>query len=629
MTLRLIASVAGIALAVASAACRGSAGRPAARPNILLVTIDTLRADHLGSYGYAAAETPALDALARRGVRFSRAMTVTPLTLPAHASLLTGTFPGAHGIRDNGGAALAEDQTTLAEALRGRGYRTGGFIAAFVLDHRWGLNQGFDRYSDPFDLANYTPDVGLDAVQRRGGEVVDEALAWMNEETTRPFFAWVHLYEPHAPYDAPERIRARFPSTVIGAYDAEVAAADEQVGRLVNALSRGGRLDRTIVAVLGDHGEALGEHQEQEHGFFLYDATVRIPLILAGPGMAAREVLEQVRIVDVMPTLLELAGADVPASVQGQSLAHLARGNGQSLVALSETWYPREHFGWSELAAIHDGRYTLIAAPRRELYDTRTDPGELHNLADTEPGRADALERALRDLVGKTSARKPAAPGRPVDAQTAERLRALGYVSGRVTRSSGDGQVLADPKDKIGVYNLLKRAGDASVQGRLDEAIVTVRKAIGSDPAIVEAYTLLGGFLRKAKRDAEAVEAFQRALTLDPHSAKSAWHLGEIWMARREYAKAVGVLEPAVADAVDRPVFLTKLAECYLYLAKARLDGGDLAAAEAAARKGLSLQPDARIAPLGHYVLADVYNRLGRLQDSAREAATGRRLERR
>jgi arylsulfatase A-like enzyme/Tfp pilus assembly protein PilF len=711
-----------LALVLEALGCRVSNRARVANPNILLITIDTLRADHVGSYGYSAAETQALDGLAKRGLRFDRAVTVTPLTLPAHASLMTGTYPGYHGIRDNGGAALGEGQTTLADVFRARGYRTGGFVAAFVLDHRWGINQGFDRYSDRVRLSNDLQNAGTDSAQRAGSEVVDEATTWLAEDTSRPFFAWVHLYEPHTPYDAPEPVRARFPATTAGAYDAEIATADEQVGRLVDRLSRDGRLDRTIVVALGDHGESLGEHQEREHGFFIYDATVRIPLIVAGPGIPSRAIADQVRIVDVMPTLLELAGIAIPPAVQGTSLVPVTSGSHVQLTALSETWYPRRHFGWSELTAIRDDRYTFIAAPGRELYDRHLDPGETHNLAATNPERANSLERALSELIRHTSSEAKPPSERRVDARTAERLRSLGYVGGSVTAKDGN-RPLADPKDKIAVYNLLKHAADSSAQGQLDQAIGTVRLALDRDPDMVEGYTMLGDFLRKAKREDDALSAFQRALTLDPHSTKSAWNVADIWTQRREFGKAEAALKPVIMEAADRPAFLTKLAECqieltrydeaaqnlrealqerpdqpvahydlalihearresaqamseyeaelkhnptmdrahfnlgklltasgrksdaarrfqaavdanpefsggYLYLAKARLDEGDLPRAEAAARKGLSLNPDRQIAPLGHYVLADVYNRLGRPQDSAREAAIGQRLER-
>jgi choline-sulfatase len=747
MRTRLLSGVAAVSLVVAGAAAYHVSGlRRGARPNVLLISIDTLRADHLGSYGYAAAQTPSLDALASRGLRFAQATTVAPLTLPAHASLMTGTFPGYHGVRDNGGFYLADDQVTLAESLRARGYRTGGFVAAFVLDGRWGIGQGFDRYFDDFDLSKYKVDAGLDAVQRPGHEVVDKAIEWLDQDARRPFFAWVHLYEPHAPYDPPDVMRVRFPPTMSGAYDAEIATADLQVGRLLAHLAADRRLDDTLVVVLGDHGESLGE----------YDATVRIPLIVAGPGVAARVISDQVRIVDVMPTILERLHVEIPPSVQGKSLLPLARGERLDLVALSETWYPRHHYGWSELTAIRDGRYQFIAAPRRELYDTQTDPGETHNLAESNPARADALDRALRGFVAQTSAqRAPAAP-RPVDPAVEERLRALGYVGASISPRALENRPRGDPKDKIALYNLLKEAGLDSIEGRLDDGISKVRRALAADPEIVEAHTMLGNMHAKAGRHDQAIAAYQKALELDPENlgtafnlalafkaagrlddagagfqrvlalnprdTKSEWQLADIWMQRGEFAKARATLEHALTGKVERPAFLTKLGECYielkqydeaerslrealqakadepmahydlalvheargdaakamaeyqaelsrnpntyrahfnlakllaaggrrpdaehhfeqavvanpefgsgyLYLAKARLDLGDLAGAEAAVRKGMALKPDAEIAPLGHYVLADIYSQRGQPKDAAREAAEGRRLE--
>ena len=331
-----------------------------ARPtpvSVLLVSVDTLRADRLGSYGYTAASTPVLDRLAARGLRFAQAATVAPLTLPAHASLLSGTFPAFHGVRDNGSFYVGDEITTLAEVFKTRGYRTGGFVGAFVLDHRWGIAQGFDRYFDEFDLSRYEMSVGLDAAQRPGSEVVDAALAWLSEQRDQPFLAWVHLYDPHSPYTPPEPYRSQFPATIQGAYDGEVAATDAQIGRLLEYLEGSGRLDHTIVVVVGDHGESLGEHGEQQHGFFVYDAAVHIPLIVAGPGVPVRTVSEQVRIVDVMPTILDLVSAELPAAVQGTSLMPLGRGERLELLGFSETWYPRYHYGWSELT--RGARWTL------------------------------------------------------------------------------------------------------------------------------------------------------------------------------------------------------------------------------------------------------------------------------
>jgi len=731
---------------------RASAGRP----SVLLVSIDTLRADHVGSYGYRAAATPVIDALAARGLRFEQAETVTPLTLPAHASLLSGTFPAFHGVRDNGSFYVGDEVTTLAEALKAHGYRTGGFVGAYVLDHRWGIAQGFDHYYDDFDLSRFEMAAGLDAAQRPGTEVVDHALAWLAGEGDQPFFAWVHLYDPHSPYVPPEPYRSRFPATLEGAYDGEIAATDAQVGRLVDFLTRSRRLENTVIVVVGDHGESLGEHGEQQHGFFVYDAAVRIPLIVAGPRVPTRAVADQVRIVDVMPTILELAGVGVPSAVQGVSLMPLGRGERQDLLGFSETWYPRYHYGWSELTAVRDGRYKFIAAPRRELYDTQTDPGELHDVAASNPRVADALERALADMTAKLAIAATPQKPRPVEPDVEERLRSLGYVAASVSRATLADRRRGDPKDKIGLYNLLKRAAQDSVTGQLEDGIAKVRDVLAADPEVIEAHTMLGNMNVKAHRLPDAIAAYRKALAIDPEHEGAAWSLalayqdaGKLDEARAgfervrqlnprdarplyqlaglsarhgDFAGAAATLEEGLKLQGDRSAFLVKLGEArlelkqldaaqaalleaiklkpaqsmahydlgliheqrgqwreamvayqaeigvspklyqphfnmakllsrdgraaeavthfraavdknpgfgtgFLYLAKALLDVDDLTAAEQAAKKGLGSKPDAGMVPLGHYVLADVYSRLGREAEAARQIAAGKRAE--
>jgi len=753
---RFLPPVAIAALLACLAALLPACGRgPSAPPNILVVTLDTLRADRVGAYGYTAAQTPTLDALAARGARFTSATTTTPLTLSAHTSLFTGTWPTTHGVRDNTGFYVDDSVTTLAEVLKGRGYRTGGFVGAFVLDARWGIAQGFDHYFDEFDLSE---DVGpgLDAIQRRGAEVVDQATSWLGQTSTQPFFAWVHLYDPHTPYDAPTEFASRFPATRDGAYDAEIAYTDSQVGRLLAALTASGRLENTVVVVLADHGEQLGEHHEQSHGFFVYDASVQVPLVIAGPGVARRVVSDQVRIVDVMPTILDLAGVAPQPGVQGTSLTPAMRGEKTSLLAFSESWYPRFHYGWSELQAVRDGRYKFILAPTRELYDVAADPGELKNLAATDSARADTMERALRALVAQTS--RDSAPKAPqaVDAATEQRLRALGYVGGGSAKNLEE-RPRRDPKDTIGLYNLLQLAGSDSEAGRYDEAVAKVREALAADPEIIEAHSRLGNIQTKAGRHADAIQAYQRALaldpehllstynlalayraagrldeaivgfertqSLDPRSGRAHFQLGDIYMQRGQPQQALEVLQRGLTLEVDRAPFLVKLgeahlelqqvdaaekalqeavalrpdvprgqynlalvqeqrgnvgaaraayeaevqanpknygaqfnlgkvllkdgrlpeaitrfraavearpefAEGYLYLAKALLDAGNFPEAARAASQGLAKSPDRSIAPLGHYVLADIYSRQGRENEAAREVARARALER-
>ena len=614
-------------------------GRAQAPPSVLLISIDTLRADRLGSYGYAAAATPILDRLAARGLRFEQAATVAPLTLPAHASLLSGTFPTFHGVRDNGSFYLGDELTTLAESLSARGYRTGGFVGAFVLDRRWGIAQGFDHYFDGFDLSRYDMAAGLDAAQRPGSEVVDQTLAWLAEgsaqDPERPFLAWMHLYDPHSPYTPPDPYRTRFPPTMQGAYDAEIAATDAQVGRLLDYLESVGRLDRTLVVVVADHGESLGEHGEQQHGFFVYDAAVRIPLIVAGPGVPARVVSDQVRIVDVMPTILDLVGVETPPAVQGVSLMPLARGEALDLLAFSETWYPRYHYGWSELSAVKDGRYKFIAAPRRELYDTASDPGETTDLAASNPRMADALERGLRDIVARTTTTAVPQQPRTVEPEVEERLRALGYVATTVTRAAMVAKPRADPKDTVGLYNLLKLAATDSVAGNFDDGIAKVRKVLTVDPEVTEAHSMLGNMQVKAGRLDEAIAAYRRALAVDPEHEGAAWslalayrqagkldearagfervfqlnprgakalyQLAELAMLRREFSLAADTLEKGLTLDADRAAFLVKLGE-------ARIELQQFDAAETALKGALQAKPDQALA---HYNLGLIYEARG------------------
>src|SRR5262245_43013180 len=619
--------------------------------NVLLISIDTLRADRVGSYGYAPAQTPAIDSVAARGARFTHAATVAPLTLPAHTSLLTGTFPTFHGVRDNGQFYVSDDQTTLAEVLKARGYRTGGFIGAFVLDRRWGIAQGFDTYFDDFDLSKYELAAGIDAAQRPGRDVVDRAIEWLRSKpvSAQPFFAWVHLYDPHAPYDAPEPIAARFPRTLAGAYDAEVASADLEVARLLNWLAEAGARDNTVVVIVGDHGESLGEHQEQQHGFFVYDATMRVPLIVAGPGVRARVVPDQVRIVDVMPTILELlriTPATASASIQGVSLLPAVRGQHLDLLALSESWYPRYHYGWSELTAVSDGRYTFIAAPRRELYDTQADPGETHDISAENPRLADALDRALQQMTAKTTAAQPQAP-QEVDPDVEERLRALGYVGGSVSPRTLETRPRGDPKDKIALYNLLKLAGTDSVAGRIDEAIAKVQRVLAADAEVVEAYLILGNLHTKARRSRQAIAAYQKALSLDDRnenaafalalaykqagqseaaqagfervlamnarSTKAEWQLADLAARQRDFARAEQLLTRALTQSVDRPAFLLKLGEAHIEHAK--LDD-----AEKNLRESLRLKPGLTMA---QYDLGVLYEK----KDDAQRAIEAYRAE--
>ena len=442
---RFSVSVWILAAAVASSA---PPQKPPTPTGILIVTLDTTRADYLTAYGSSRVLTPNLDRLAAEGVVFEQASTVAPLTVPAHCSLFTGLLPPQHGVRDNGGRLSAHHQT-LAEILRGRGFHTAAFVASVVLGPGRGLDAGFDVYEAGLTKGRRV----AGGLQRPADHVVDDAVAWLEARDDSPFFAWVHLYDPHAPYDPPEPHRTAYRDDP---YAGEIAFVDEQVGRLLNVLDRRRLLEHTAVVVTADHGESLHEHGEPGHGFFIYDSVIRVPLIVRAAGIAPRRVPDVVRIIDVMPTVLRLTGASA-AGTDGVSLLPLMTGAAQSLdlEAYAESETP-ERFGWSRLRSLRAGRFKLIDAPRPELYDIATDPAELQNLHATRPTIAATMSLRLSRLTRRLSSPGADDPGRPT-AETIAQLTALGYVGGaRPAGVRGDG-VLPDPKDHIDEYNALVR----------------------------------------------------------------------------------------------------------------------------------------------------------------------------
>jgi arylsulfatase A-like enzyme len=422
-------------------------GRPAW--NVLILTLDTTRADRLGPYGFAGADTPNIDRLASEGVLFEQAESAAPLTLPAHTSLFTGRFPFQHGVRDNG-AVLDPAERTLAQVLQARGLRTAAFAASYVLDARWGLARGFDVYDGTFDPRRGDAARHLDDVRRPADEVVDHALAWLETVSGSPFFGWLHFYDAHTPYESSNARAIRNPG-----YQGAIAFIDSQIGRVLAFLDAHHLREHTVVVLVGDHGESLGEHGERTHGLFVYEGVMRVPLIIAAPSphMRGRRVTDVVRSVDVMPTVLDLLGLRVPSSVAGSTLATRMTGatDEPELETYSETMYPRYHFGWSELRAVRAGGFKLIAAPRPELYDLDTDPGEEHDLYQSRPALAATLAGRLRVREHQVQAR--AASERAIDPDALARLSALGYVGApSVGRPMTE---LPDPKDNIGLYQLI------------------------------------------------------------------------------------------------------------------------------------------------------------------------------
>ena len=405
---------------------------------VVLITLDTTRADRLPPYGLMDVATPGLDRLAREGVLFQQALSVAPLTLPAHTSLLTGILPPGHGVRDNADELLASTFTPRAEVLHDRGFRTGAFVGSIVLNADRGLAQGFDRYSGVVDDGQ----PAAHRWQRRGDAVMADAIAWLDAIGDERFFMWTHLYDPHRPYEPPEPFRSRHSDPYIG----EIAFADSQIARLLDVLERRQLLDRTLIVVTADHGESLGDHGERDHGIFVYESVLRVPLIIRAPGGRPGRVDRVVRLIDVMPTVLDVLGLELPR-MDGVSLRAALEGSQPppDLDAYAESLYPRK-FGWSPVRALRDGRFKLIDAPRPELYDLERDPFEEHNVYEQRPAIANGMSRRLNELAGP---RVDPGPEAVASGELRERLAALGYVGSGASTRAQDFRDLPDAKDCI------------------------------------------------------------------------------------------------------------------------------------------------------------------------------------
>ena len=546
------------------AGCQGDGDREpvppdGARPNLLVITLDTARADHLGCYGYPGARTPHIDRLARGGVLFDQAITAAPLTVPAHASLFTGLRPPAHGARTNESTLTDETITTLAEVLRDAGYATRAWVGAEVV-RRWsGLAQGFDAYADDFSGDRRAGSGKY--VEKPAAEVVGAAMTGLRR-VPEPFFAWVHLFDPHAPYAPPEDHAA--PSG--HAYDGEIAYADHWLGELFASLDASGRRERTIVAFMSDHGEALGQHGEHTHGIFLYDATLHIPLILNGPGLGepGRRVAEQVRIIDVMPTLLDLAGVPAPDGLHGVDLSPLWRGGKlDALPAYSETLHPWTTMGWSPLYALRDEGWKAIEAPRPELYDLARDPGERSDLADDEGKRRD---RMLARIAGLRAADAGRARGDDavLDDERRAALESLGYVT-----SSRSGEVpevaahLFDPKDGRQVLESYQHGHALLTRGDPAGAIEVLRPVFERHPGA----TQLGGALAEGylalRRYDDARRVYEQILEWDAHDTKLLINLASIHLMAGDTDQGVLYLERALEVDPHHVAALINLAETY------------------------------------------------------------------
>lgn len=609
-----------IALGALGALVSGQARGPRPGPlplravglNVLLVTIDTLRADALGSYGNRRAETPWMDRLAAGGVRFAEAQAHNVVTLPSHANILTGHLPFRHGVRDNAGFRLPGDVDTLATLLAGRGYRTGAFVSAFTLDSRFGLDRGFEVYDDGF-ASGQTP-LAFELPERAGAETVEAARRWIGAADARPFFAWVHLYEPHAPYTPPEPFRSRFASE---RYLGEVAAADAALEPLLAPLLEGSAASGTLVVLTADHGESLGQHGESTHGIFAYEATVRVPLILHCPRrLQPRVVPGRAQHVDVLPTVLDALALPVPAGLAGRSLLDAAIGGPSPVTpAYLEALSGQTTRGWAPLFGVVRGGWKYVDLPLPELYDLAADPGERRNLAASRPQELDRLRATLAAFRAHDRGLWISEE----DKATRERLRALGYLSAarpppedRRYTADDDPKRLIELDAQIEAVLARHRSGD--VEGALALCEQVVRRRPGM-PSVLLQLALLR---RKTGRLAPAIEALEQALALAPDDEGTAALLGAYLNEAGRSHEAERLLEPfarrdqpTLDVLVARGIALSQLrrhreaasalsraaavdpsnAMTRVQLGTVRLLAGDLAGARAALEDALRLDP--------------------------------------
>jgi arylsulfatase A-like enzyme len=629
---------------------RSANARP---PNVILITLDTTRADRMGFLGSKRGLTPNLDVLARQSVVFTRAYSQVPLTTASHATILTGTYPQFHQVNDFG-VPLAEDLPYAPYIFRSRGYQTAAFVGSLVLDPGARSAPGFERGFDVYDAGFHRRGPGEDryeSIERRGGEVIGRTLEWLTAHQEGAYFVWIHLYDPHDPYDPPEPFKTRYAANP---YDGEIAYVDAALGKFLSWLRLRGLYDGSLIAVMADHGEALGEHGETTHGIFLYDETIRVPLLFKLPHArsAGTRIDSRAGLVDVLPTMLEAAGIAIPKEVQGQSLLSLLKPAAtRDRPAYAESDYPHRTFGWSSLQSLRTGKYLFIEAPRKELYDQITDPQAKHNLSVTSSAVANTLAGQIEALRQKTSTNKDA-PKVAVDPGLQERLNALGYVATDSTSSSMPGikETGADPKDKVEIVNLLHRAEMLKEEGRFQEAVPQFEQVLALEPSLPITYLQLGTVLTSLKNYEKAVPVLRKVVEMRPDLTIPRYQLGTALFETEDFAGAAVQFETTVARSPNWPEAHLSLATAYarldrlkeaipeyekvielrprhysahLLLGRAQSLTGDAAGAVPNLLKAAELQPTS---PEPHRFLADAYAALGQQADETRERSEAQRL---
>jgi len=638
--------------------------------NLLLITLDTTRADHLGCYGYKGARTPNLDRLAGEGIRFSKTYCPAPLTLPSHTSILTGLNPATHGVRNNG-HYLSPEVRTITEFLKSQGYKTAAFVSSFSVDSRFGLDRGFEIYDD-----NFQPQLPFKTMnaERRAEDTFSRFASWLENNWKNKFFCWVHYYDPHLPYDPPSPFKEEFRDRP---YDGEIAYVDVYVGKIIQALSEKGLLNKTIIIVAGDHGEGLGEKWERGHGIFLYEETVRVPLILWNKNIFQRPAVidTEVRLIDIAPTVLELAGQpEETKKMQGKSLLPvLQHKEKRDREVVIETFFPRENFGWSELVALVSGRWKYIQAPRPELYDLQSDPEERKNLVEFSSEKASEMKNRLQQFLLAENKRTGKSTGSPeTKAEDVERLRSLGYLNFAPARP---GSNYPDPKEKIDLLRMIQQAQmyeyeenyaqaeeiysrileeipdspssyvslaiaqarqkklEAAIEtlkkglrrlpdseilmvrlghtylisGKVQEAFETMRRVLEINPKNVDALTVCAGVLDTAGQKEEARSYYQRALAIEPESKFLRMSYAGNLASSGKLAEAVEIYKKLIDDFPDEQAFYQYCGIAYSYL-------GDYSQAIFYLRQAIALKPT----PVGFFNLAVAYEKSGDLRNAVK-----------
>lgn len=627
---RMIGMALGFASLVVLCALASTGAPPASGPSLILLTLDTTRADALGCYGAARASTPNLDALAARGTRYGRALSSAPLTLPAHCSLLTGLDPPFHGVRDNGASVLPSSLPTLATVLAARGYATAAFVSSLVLDRRFGLDRGFQLYDERM-ASEHQGEHGYP--ERNAEAVTSAAVAWLSRQGKgRPFFLWVHYYDPHSPYTPPGDWNRATPER---RYAGEVAYMDREIGRLLAALPAPAG---TLIAAVGDHGEMLGEHGERDHGVLLYRSSLEVPLILAGPDVPAGRVVPNAVGTRALPaTLLALLRAgksDGPFGAPLPGLAASEHARSSNDPVYSETWLPATAYGWSPLRAASDNRLRYVLAPRPELYDFVADPGETRNLIKERPGDVERLRAALAEIERRSRGR--AAPAASPAPEVVQALRSLGYLSGSSPPRAGG----LDPKDGMAMLPEFERANQAMVEGRLDEALpileglvrrspgnvpflsrlsdvqaamgrhdaalATVKEAIGLNPRLDFLHLHLANTYKAMGRLGDARAEYEVALALNPRMSPAWLALGELANRAGKRDEEGRLLKRAVDAGTSSAAILSRLAQI-------ETAAGDMAGAESHAVEATRLVPEFAA---GWWVSGEVAQKSGRRGDA-------------